>query len=38
MTIPGRCGQGAFVQLLALILTMVAVAAVMVVLISGWAD
>lgn len=38
MTTPERCGQGAFVQLVALILAMVAVVAVMWLLVSGWAS
>ena len=35
---PERCGQGAFAQLVALVLVMVAVAAVMWLFVSGWAD
>ena len=38
MTVPERCGQGAFVRLLALLAVMVAVVTVMWILVSGWAD
>jgi len=35
---PDRCGQGAFVQFVALVLVMAAVTGVMWLLVSGWAE